>query len=108
MQRLSNSLSLKPSMTSEQVLQIMGNPVLRDFYNEIEEWTYCRTGTIGFSQDRFLALFFYENKLVALKNYSSSYKNYSSSYGVGDCKSFARTGTYQIPSVVTRIINRNK
>ena len=95
-QDLSVSFRLHEGMTQDEVLTIMGKPIKTDFYKSVEEWHYCKTGVVGRNPDEFLALFFYENKLIAKKNYSVIGE-------YGSCESLIKMGNYKEPDNVTEI-----
>lgn len=97
-QKLSVSYKLNEGMTKSEVEAIMGNPVKSDFYKNIEEWHYCKT---GMSVDEFVALFFYEGKLIAKKNYSVTTADAGGAYG--SCEKFIKMGNYREPDIVTEI-----
>ena len=52
---LSNMSKVRSGMTQEQVLEIIGNPILSEINKNIEEWHYCDTGNL---QDTYVALLF--------------------------------------------------
>jgi outer membrane protein assembly factor BamE (lipoprotein component of BamABCDE complex) len=51
-------------MTKAEVESIMGAPIKSDFYKNVEEWFYCKTGQYA---DDHIALFFHEGLLIAKK-----------------------------------------
>jgi outer membrane protein assembly factor BamE (lipoprotein component of BamABCDE complex) len=97
-QKLLKSFELKTGMTKDQVITIMGNPVKNDFNKNIEEWHYCKT---GISADEFIALFFFEGKLIAKKNYTVTLADTRGAGG--SCEKFIKLGNYREPDVVTEI-----
>lgn len=101
MQNLGEAYRLEPGMTKDEVLAIMGPPVKTEFAKNVEEWHYCRTaqGVVS-TVDEFLALFFYEGKLIAKKNYSVSLKEAG---GYGSCETFIKRGNYKEPDEVVEI-----
>ena len=66
---------VKTGITTDEVLEIMGEPILSELDRTIEEWHYCDTAepNIGEIQDTFVALFYVNNKLIA-KKYDGSAK----------------------------------
>jgi len=96
MQSLSQSSKVKAGMTTDEVRDIMGEPVISELDRNVEEWHFCRTG----SKDRFLAMFFVDNKLVAKKYYLGKSE-------FGDCSLFVKTGDYKIPPEVQEILDKN-
>ena len=94
--KLSLSSKVKAGMTTDEVIDIMGEPVISELDRNVEEWHFCRTG----SEDRFLAMFFVDNKLVAKKYYLGKSE-------FGDCSLFVKTGDYKIPPEVQEILDKN-
>ena len=100
-QDLKVSYQLNEGMTKSEVESIMGVPIKTDFFKNIEEWFYCKTGT---GSDEHLALFFHEAKLVAKKNYTVTMAD---TRGIsGSCEKFIKMGNYQVPDIVIEIRNR--
>ena len=95
-QNLSKSSRVQAGMSTDEVLKIMGEPVISELDRNVEEWHFCRTG----SEDRFLAMFFVDNKLVAKKYYLGKSE-------FGDCSLFVKTGDYKIPPEVQEILDKN-
>jgi len=97
-QKLSISFKLTPGMTKDEVVNIMGTPVKSDFKKNVEEWHYCKT---GISSDEFLALFFYEGKLIEKLNYSVTLADTRGA--TGSCEKFIKMGNYREPASVIEI-----
>ena len=95
-QNLSKSSKVQAGMSTDEVLKIMGEPVISELERNVEEWHYCRTG----SKDRFLAIFFVDSKLIAKKYYLGKSE-------VGDCSLFVKTGDYKVPPEVQAILDKN-
>lgn len=100
-QNLTVSYRLNDGMTKSEVVSIMGAPIKSDFFKNVEEWFYCKTGQMS---DEHLALFFYEGKLIAKKNYTVTAADTRGIYG--SCEKFIKMGNYQVPDVVVEIRNR--
>ncbi len=85
-------------MTKVAIKRILGPPVMRDFYKNVDEWHYCKTGS---RTDEFIALFFYKGKLIEKVNYLVTL----SDVGVmrGSCKKFIKMGNYRVPFKVLEI-----
>ena len=99
-QNLSMSSKVQGGMTIDEVRDIMGEPVISELDRNVEEWHYCSTsGSIGY-KDRFLAIFFVDNKLVAKKFYIAEIE-------FGDCSLFLKTGDYKVPPEVQAILDKN-
>ena len=95
-QDLSVSSNVKAGMTTDEVRNILGEPVISELDRNVEEWHYCTTG----SEDRFLAMFFVDNKLVAKKYYLGKSE-------LGDCSLFVKTGDYKMPPEVQNLLDKN-
>jgi hypothetical protein len=92
---------LNQGMTKSEVESIMGAPTKSDFKQNVEEWHYCRT---GFGSDEFLALFFYDGKLVEKLNYTVTMAD---TRGVaGACSKFIKRGNYREPDTIIEIRRR--
>jgi outer membrane protein assembly factor BamE (lipoprotein component of BamABCDE complex) len=97
-QKLSTSNKLSSGMTKAEVEVIMGLPIKSDFYKNVEEWHYCRTGGTA---DEFLALFFFEGKLIEKLNYTVTLADTRGAYG--SCSKFIKMGNYREPDKVFEI-----
>ena len=95
-QNLSKSSKVQAGMTTDGVLKIMGEPVISELDRNVEEWHYCNTGM----KDRYLAIFFVDNK-VSAKTF------YTQNVGVGDCSLFVKTGDYIVPPEIQAILEKN-
>ena len=95
-QNLSKSSKVRKGMPTDEVLKIMGEPVMSELDRNVEEWHYCRTG----SRDRFLAMFFVDSRLIAKKYYLGKDEQ-------GDCALFVKTGDYKVPPEVQAILDKN-
>ena len=94
-QNLSKSSKVQAGMTIEEVLEIMGEPVISELDRNVEEWHYCKTGI----KDKYLAIFFVDNKVSAKIFYTQS-------KGGGDCSLFVKTGDYKVPSEIQAILEK--
>ena len=99
MQSLSQSSKVKAGMTTDEVRDIMGEPVVTELDRNVEEWHYCKTEIFNYN-DEFLAVFFVDNKLVAKKFYFGKSE-------FGDCSLFLKTGDYKVPPEVQAILDKN-
>lgn len=97
-QKLTLSNRLTSGMSKDEVEKIMGAPVKSDFKKNVEEWHYCRTGTMT---DEFLSLFFYDGKLVEKLNYSVTLADTRGAYG--SCEKFIKMGNYREPDRVIEL-----
>ena len=86
-QQIQNSVLLQPKMTEQEVIQILGNPITKEFEGMGSALQWCKTGMGGtrFPYDRFLIGFFYNGKLVGTRNYTNKNNN-----TFGDCATLYR------------------
>ena len=96
-QNLSKSSKVQAGMTIEEVLKIIGEPVISELDRNVEEWHYCKT---GLPKDKYLAIFFVDNKVSAKTSYTQS-------VGFGDCSLFVKTGDYKVPPEIQAILEKN-
>lgn len=87
-------------MTKAEVQKIMGTPAKSDFKDNVEEWHYCRT---GLEADEFMALFFYDGKLVEKLNYTVTIAD---AKATGSCEKFIKMGNYREPDRIIEIRTR--
>ena len=109
MQSLSQSSKVKAGMTTDEVRDIMGEPVMTELDRDVEEWHYCR---YVINKDRYLAIFFVDNKVIAKTFYTRWKGNIFKSYvrnpeHFGSCEYFAKTGDYKVPPEVQAILGKN-
>ena len=97
-QNLDISYQLSPGMLKVEVEQIMGRPAKSDFSKNVEEWHYCKTGT---GSDEFIALFFFEEKLIEKLNYTVTMADVGGA--TGSCEKFIKMGNYREPNKVLEI-----
>ena len=95
-QNLSTSGKVRSGMTPNEVLKIMGEPVMTELDRNVEEWHYCRYVV---NKDRYLAIFFVNNKVIAKTFYTQNVGN-------GDCSLFVKTGDYKVPLEVQAILDK--
>ena len=94
-QNLSKSSRVQAGMSTDEVLKIMGEPVISELDRNVEEWHYCKTGI----KDKYLAIFFVDNKVSAKIFYTQS-------KGGGDCSLFVKTGSYKVPPEIQAILEK--
>ena len=99
MQNLSQSSKVKAGMTTDEVRDIIGEPVVTELDRNVEEWHYCRSDDFP-PKDRFLAIYFADNKVIAKKFYTQAEE-------MGDCSLFVKTGDYKVPPEVQAILGKN-
>ena len=97
-QPLEQSYRLNTGMSKQEVVSILGQPIRNDFYKNVDEWFYCKTGIGG---DQHLALFFFEGKLIAKKNYVVTVQDVDGQ--TGSCEWFIKKGNYREPDEVREI-----
>lgn len=61
---LNQSFRLSEGMTMDEVVQIMGKPCASELTKGVTEWHYCST---GITTDEFVAVFFKDGCLIAVK-----------------------------------------
>ena len=91
-------------MSKEEVLKIMGAPLVSDFEYNVDEWFYCKKGSLkAFSslvKDNVnVVLYFYKERLIKKVTYDTPYKNHLK----GSCQEHIRSGSYKIPDMITEI-----
>ena len=105
MQNLSQSSKVTGGMTPDEVRDIMGDePILAELDGNVEEWHYCRSDDFP-PKDRFLAIYFVDNKVIAKKFYTCEKGTKVEVYG--SCEHFAKTGDYKVPPEVQVILDKN-
>jgi len=83
MQPIELASNLRPGMTEGEVTSIMGRPIARDFEGKGSALQWCKTAvTTLYPLDRFVIGFFYNDKLVGVRNYTGGQGQY------GDCAMF--------------------
>ena len=104
-QDLSLAGKVRNGMTPDEVNEIMGEPIISELENNVEEWHYCKTGaSLKFERDTYVALFFVNNTLIAKQYYSTSYGGGGA--GFGSCEKFIKKGDYKIPPEVQKILDK--
>ncbi len=102
-QDLEKAQEVNAGITSEQLKKLMGNPALREFDQEKEEWHYCKT---GHNVDEYVVFKLQDDKVVSSKYYTVSWLDVVYHHtqtptealieagGMGDCKLTAKWGSY--------------
>jgi hypothetical protein len=100
---LSKATNMKSGMPTEEILKIMGVPVLKEIQGEIEEFHYCKTGHLV---DEYISIKTSQGKLVNMSYYVVNWLDVAFHHtstpnehlldigGMGDCKLTVRWGTY--------------
>ena len=105
MQNLSQSSKVTAGMTTDEVRDKMGDePIMTELDRNVEEWHYCRSDDFP-AKDRFLAIYFVDNKVIAKKFYSREKGSTVEVYG--SCEHFAKTGDYKVPPEIQAILEKN-
>ena len=105
MQNLSPSSKVTGGMAINEVRDIMGDePILAELDRNVEEWHYCRSDDFP-PKDRFLAIYFADNKVIAKKFYKREKGTKVEVYG--SCEYFVKTGDYKVPPEVQAILDKN-
>ena len=98
-QNLSTSGKVRSGMTPNEVLKIMGEPIVSELDKNVETWHYCNTADGLFNNDdTYLALFFVDNNLIAKTFYTQDKE-------VGSCENFVKKGNYKVPLEVQAILD---
>ena len=113
-QPIENSVRLRPGMTEDEVIQIMGEPVTREFQDRRTALQWCSTGMIGTNNpyDRFLLAFFTDEQLTEIRNLSNKdeptmFEHVAINGGI-DCAALAREIKWLQPAQQTiEIRNRD-
>ena len=99
-QNLSTSGKVRSGMTPNEVLKIMGEPIVSELDKNVETWHYCNTGDGLFNNDdTYLALFFVDNNLIAKTFYTQDKE-------IGSCENFVKKGNYKVPLEVQAILDK--
>ena len=95
-QRIDNAVLISPGMNKQEVASVMGGaPAKAQFSGNVEEWHYCST---GYSSDEFVAVFFHEGEVIAMRPYLVTLRDAGGASG--DCERFVRMGNYREPDEV--------
>ena len=96
---LSKTSMIRLGTEQTEVLNIMGMyPQKTEISDGVTEWHYCAT---GYGMDEFVAVYFAEEKVVAMKNYQVTEHDSQGIYG--HCSKFVKMGTYREPADVKEI-----
>ena len=98
-QNLSTSGKVRSGMTPNEVLKIMGEPIVSELDKNVETWHYCNTAGLSNHDDTYLALFFADNNLIAKAFYTQDKE-------VGSCENFVKKGDYKVPLEVQTILDK--
>ena len=108
MQNLSQSSKVTAGMTTDEVRDLMGEPILTELDRNVEEWHYCRSDNYP-PKDRFFAIYFVDDKVIA-KIFYTRQKGYlfnRNTEHFGSCEYFVKTGDYKVPPEVQAILDKN-
>jgi len=107
MQNLSQSSKVQAGMTKNEVRDIMDEPILTELDRGVEEWHYCRSDNHP-PKDRFLAIYFIDNKVIAKIFYTRWKSNiFDLKFdNMGSCEHFIKTGDYEVPPEVQAILEK--
>ena len=103
-QNLSKSSKVREGMPTDEVLKIMGEPVMSELDRNVEEWHYCRSDNWP-PKDRFLAIYFVDDKVISKIFYTRQKGKKSKVFG--SCEHFVKTGDYKVPPEVQAILDKN-
>ena len=100
---LSEATNIRPGMPTEEILKIMGPPVVKEIQGDVEELHYCKTGHLV---DEYISIKTSQGKLVDMSFYVVNWLDVAFHHtptpnehlldigGMGDCKLTIRWGTY--------------
>jgi len=103
-QDLSLAVKIRAGMTTDEVLEIMGEPIVTELDRNVEEWHYCRSDNWP-PKDRFLAIYFVDDKVIAKIFYARQKGEKVKVFG--SCEHFVKTGDYKVPPEVQAILDKN-
>ena len=96
-QDLSLSQSIRPGISPDQVISIMGEqPVATEFSRNYQEWHYCDSDIWDGSDHKFVAVYFLDEEVIGMKPYSVNVKG----DGSADCRAYIKKGNYTEPDVI--------
>ena len=104
MQDLSQSSKVKAGMTTDEVRDIIGEPIVTELDRNVEEWHYCRSDNWP-PKDRFLAIYFVDDKVISKIFYARQKGEKVKVFG--SCEHFVKTGDYKVPPEVQAILDKN-
>jgi outer membrane protein assembly factor BamE (lipoprotein component of BamABCDE complex) len=97
-QKIENTYLLKPGLSKDEVIKIMGTPCKTEFSENKSAWHYCKTGETA---DEFVVLVFDGDKLLIVKNYSVTLRDTGGA--TGDCSKFVRPYDFEKPDETKEI-----
>ena len=103
-QDLSLAGKIRAGMTTDEVIEIMGEPIISELDRNVEEWHYCRSDNWP-PKDRFLAIYFVDDKVISKIFYARQKGKKSKVFG--SCEHFVKTGDYKVPPEVQAILDKN-
>ena len=108
MQNLSQSSKVSAGMTTDEVRNLMDEPIMTELDRNVEEWHYCRSDNHP-PKDRFLAIYFVDDKVIAKTFYTRWKANLFNRNleHFGSCEHFVKTGDYKVPPEVQAILDKN-
>lgn len=115
---LTKSVSIQKGMDTDDVLKIMGKPVLKEISGDSEEYHYCSTGKVV---DEFISIKFSNGKVLAMSYYVVNALDVAFNHtptpnekmldltNFGDCRLTIRWGSYdkRNPNVNTYHLEKN-
>lgn len=85
-QPIEKGSELVQGMTEQEVINILGDSIVKEFKGNVTVRQWCRTGGTRYTPyDRFLAVWFVDGKLTNIKNYTNRNQQQD-----GDCKTLYR------------------
>ena len=92
--------------TKEEVIDLLGEPVLSELYYNVDEFHYCKSGRF---KDAYVVLFFIDNKLISKEQFLGNMiiDDIKNVKHIGNCASFIKNQDYKIPPKVQAILDKN-
>ena len=98
---------INSGMTKEEVIDLLGEPVLSELYYNVDEFYYCKSGRF---KDAYVVFFFIDNELISKEQFLGNMiiddiKNFKHT---GNCENFIKDQNYEIPPEVQEILDKKK
>jgi len=92
--------------TKEEVIDLLGEPVLSELYYNVDEFHYFKSGRF---KDAYVVLFFIDNKLISKEQFLGNMiiDDIKNVKHIGNCASFIKNQDYKIPTEVQVILDQN-
>ena len=97
---------INSGMTKEEVIDLLGDPVLSELYYNVDEFHYCKSGRF---KDAYVVLFFIDNTLISKEQFFGNMiiDDIDNVKHTGNCENFIKNQDYKIPPEVQAILDKN-